>query len=432
MADKSGNKITYFKPINGKPRTAFEDGSWKNPKQEGPLGKIRWNNWTQGTMAVHAGALRGETGPHVFVPMYTGTTCPALTCGELAKRFANAGVDGKMGKIYARFGTQSGFELECILAGMHECGDALVFGSGMAAISQVFLSLVAAGDNVVVHRTMYGCTDGLCSKILPELGIEVRYVDLKDPKVLGEAIDERTRAVFFETPANPTLDLIDIKAVVKEVKNRCPVVVDNTFASPLGQNPFEQGANVVVYSMTKSIGGHSDALGGAILGSGKFIANLYPLRNDFGGVLPAREAASFLVGIKTLKIRYEKMQENARELAKILKSNSKVEKVYYPEFDKSYPLDGQMKGPGYMISFVLKDGLGAGKKFVEGLRLITNAVSLGGVESLVCHPASTTHSGVNAEQRKAKGIVDGLIRFSVGCEDLGDLKKDLQKGLDSI
>jgi len=126
------------------------------------------------------------------------------------------------------------------------------------------------------------------------------------------------------------------------------------------------------------------------------------------------------------------MQENARELAKLLKNSKKVEKVYYPEFEKSYPLDEQMKGPGYMISFVLKDGIEAGKKFVEGLKLITNAVSLGGVESLVCHPASTTHSGVSAEQRKEKGIVDGLIRFSVGCESIEDLKKDIQKGLDSI
>jgi len=429
---KKTEKIIYFKPENGKPRSAFADGSWKNPKQEGPLGKIRWDNWSQGTMVVHAGAQRGEFGPHVFVPTYSGTTCPALTCNELASRFANASVDGKMGKIYARLGTQSGFELECVLAGMHGCGDALVFGSGMAAISQLFLSLATAGDNIVVHRTMYGCTDGLCGGLLPALGIETRYVDLRNPSVLKDVIDKRTRAVFFETPTNPTLDLIDIKSVVEEVKDRCPVVVDNTFASPVGQNPFEQGAHIVVYSMTKSIGGHSDALGGAILGSGKFVANLYPLRNELGGVLPAREAASFLTGIKTLKIRYDKMVSSTKVLAKILRDSPKVEAVYYPEFDKAYPLAGQMKSPGYMIAFVLKGGLGAGKKFVEGLKLITNAVSLGGVESLVCHPASTTHSGVTKEQRESKGIVDGMIRFSVGCEDIDDLKMDIKRGLDAI
>jgi len=425
------SEITYFKP-SSKPRSAFADGSWKNYKQEGPLGKIRWGGWKPQTISVHAGAQRGEFGPHVFVPTYSGTTCPALTCDELASRFANANIDGKMGKIYARLGTQSGFELECVLAGLHGCGDALVYGSGMAAISHLLLSLVTAGDNIILHRTMYGCTDGLCSNILPALGIETRFVDLRNPEILKKVIDERTRCVFLETPSNPTLDLIDIKKVVKEVSGKCPVIVDNTFASPLGQNPFEQGANIVVYSITKSIGGHSDALGGAVLGPGTFIAHLYPERNEFGGVLTAREAASFLTGIKTLNLRFLKMQENAREIAKILKENSKVEKVYYPEFEEKYPLNGQMKGPGYMVAFVLRDGIRAGKKFVESLHVITNAVSLGGVESLVCHPASTTHGSVSKEQREAKGIVDGLIRLSVGCEDLEDLKADIKKGLDAI
>lgn len=432
MVESLKDNLVIFKSNNGKPRTAFADRSWENPKLEGSIGKIRWNSWNPQTIVVHAGAMRGETGPHLIVPTYTGTTGPAITCEELAKRFANVAVNGKMGKIYARLGTQLGFELECVLAGMHDCGDAMVFGSGMAAISHLIFSLVTAGDNVVLHRILYGCTDGLCSNILPAMGIETRFVDLRDPKILQKAIDKRTRMVFFETPANPTLDLIDIAAIVAEVKGRCPVVVDNTFASPLGQNPFEQGANIVVYSLTKSIGGHSDALGGAVLGSGTFLTNLYSIRNEIGGVLPARETASFLIGIKTLSLRYTKMQDNARELANLLRSNPKVQTVFYPEFDENYPLNRQMKGPGYMISFILKGGLEAGKQFVNALNLITNAVSLGGVESLVCHPASTTHALISKEQREVKGIVDGLIRLSVGCESLDDLKADLQKGFDAI
>ncbi len=424
------SNVVVIKPTS-QPRTAFADNSWKNYKEEGPLGKIRWNHWNKETILVHSAGARGESGPYVSIPTYTGTTSAALTCDELAKRFANAVVDGRQGKIYSRLGTSSGFELECALAGLHDCGDVLVLGSGMAAISHLFLTLVTAGDNIVVHRTMYGCTDGLCNTILPELGIETRYVDLRNPEILKKVIDDKTRLVFFETPANPTLDLIDIKAVVDEVKGRVPVIVDNTFCSPLGQNPFEQGANIVVYSITKSIGGHSDAIGGAILGSGKFIANIYPIRNDIGGILSARESAAFLTGIKTLSLRYNQMQESAREIAKLLKSSNKVKKVYYPEFDEKYPLNGQMKGPGYIISVVL-DSLESGKKFVESLRVITNAVSLGGVESLVCHPASTTHAVVAKEQRESKDIVDGLIRLSIGCESLEDLKKDIQRALDSI
>ncbi|MDE1798191.1 MAG: PLP-dependent transferase, partial [Candidatus Micrarchaeota archaeon] len=207
-----------------------------------------------GSIPTHAGVDRIGEHDSVTTPLYSNTTVPTPTCDQLAARFADTFSSGRKGEIYERLGSKSGFELECALTGLHACGDAMVFGSGMAAISHAVITLVQPGENVVVHRSLYGCTDDYFRVDLPRLGIESRFVDLRNPIVLRQAVDERTRAVFFETPSNPTLDLINIAAVAGEVNGRCPVIVDNTFASPLGQNPFDQGAHLVVYSLTKSIG----------------------------------------------------------------------------------------------------------------------------------------------------------------------------------
>jgi len=423
-------QITTFKPKR-EPRPAFADGSWKNPKAEGPLGPIRRKGREQ-TVAAHAGANRESDKQYVVMPAITSTIAPTKKCDELANRFANGVVEGRKGNIYTRLGNPTGFELECALTGLHGCGDSMVFGSGMAAISHTLLSLLTAGDNVVVHKNVYGCTDNLFSEQFPALGIEVRFVDLRDPRVLREAVDNRTRAVFFETPSNPVLDIIEIAKVAEEVKGRCPVIVDNTFASPMGQNPFENGAHLVIYSMTKSIGGHSNAIGGAVLGSGPFLEHLFYMRKDFGGMLPAREAVVFLEGLKTLPIRYDAMQKNAMQVVEFLRGKEEVQTLFYPGLDPRYPFDGQMKGPGYMIAFVLNKGLEGGKALIDNLKMITNAVSLGSVETLICHPASTTHACVPKAAREEKGIADGLIRISVGIEYIGDLLRDLKQAFRKV
>ena len=423
-----------FLPKKG-PTPAFADGSWKNPSETGAIGPARWMGMKKESIAVHAGTSRGEHGEkYIVTPDYTGTTVPALTCDELGGRFANALVEGRVGHIYSRLGTKPGFELEVALTGLHEggCGDAMVFATGMAAVSGAVLPLVTAGDNVVVHMNLYGCSDDLFRVQFPEKGMEARFVDLTNVNVLKYAVDRRTRAVIFETPSNPALDIIYISAVVDRVNGRCPVIVDNTFASPFGQNPFEQGVNIVVYSLTKSIGGHTNAIGGAVLGSGKYIDHLFMTRKDWGGAMVAREAIEFLNGIKTLSVRYDRMEQNAQEVAQMLLGRKEIAKLVYPGLDPRYPFNGQMKGPGYMIAFVLDKGLVAGKVLIDSLLMIPNAVSLGGVESLICHPASTTHACIPPEQREAKGISDGLVRLSVGDENIKDIIKDLTQAFNKV
>jgi methionine-gamma-lyase len=426
------NAVTVFARQMG-PKAAFADGSWKNPYETGAIGKIRWHGMMKESIAAHAGTSRGENGnAYTVTPDYTGTTVPAQTCDALGARFANPIVEGRTGMIYSRLGHKPGFELECNLTGLHGCGDAMVFATGMAAVSHSIIPLVTAGDNIVVHRNIYGCSDNLFSMEFPAMGIESRFVDLTDPKVLKHAVDRKTRAIFFETPSNPALDIIDISAVVNGAKGRCPVIVDNTFASPFGQNPFEQGANIVVYSLTKSIGGHTNAIGGAVLGSGRYMDHLFMTRKDWGGAMVAREATAFLDGIKTLAIRYNSMEQNAQEVAQMLLGRREISKLIYPGLDPRYPFNWQMKGPGYMIAFILKTGIEGGKALIDNLKLITNAVSLGGVESLICHPASTTHACIQKEQREAKGISDGLVRLSVGVENVGDIIKDLEQAFDKV
>ena len=433
VAHKNTNFVE-FKSAR-KPRDAFADGSWKDPKTEGPLGQIRWRGMSTKSVAAYAGVNRGDDGKMAVTPLFTGTTPPTLTCDELGARFADTVHSGRTGMIYPRLGSEDTFELECALVGVHGSfrpGDAMVFGSGMAAISHALLPLLTAGDNLVSHKNLYGCTDNLLRIQLPNMGFATRYTDFTDPKNVAKAIDNRTRAVYFETPSNPVLDLIDIAKVVEATKGRCPVIVDNTFASPLGQNPFEQGAHIVIYSLTKSIGGHADAIGGAVLGSGTFLEHLFYIRKDFGGIMAAREATEFVKGIHTLPLRYRQMQKNAKLVARMLRGHTEISRVYYPEFDRLYPLGGQMKGPGYMIAFELKKGLEGAKKMIDGLQMIVHAVSLGGVFSLISNPASSTHFCVGPEQRMEAGISDGLVRISVGVENVGEVIGDLKQALAKV
>jgi len=416
-------KIIVFKPT-GERALAFSSRAWENPLAEGKRARIK-------TIAAHAGMHAARELNAASMPIFTTSTSPAPSAEELGARFQDYPA-ARSGLIYSRLGNPTTYALETALAEMSGCENAMVFGSGMAAISHAVLLLAEAGSNIVSHKTVYGCTDDLLTHQLPGLGIETRFADLRDPQMLKQAIDSGTRLVFLETPSNPSLDLINIRRVAEIANGRCPIIVDNTFASPMGQNPFDFGADVVIYSMTKSIGGHTNAIGGAVLGSNALLQYLFSTRNDFGGMLSPREADAFLNGMKTLPVRYAQMEENAKVLAQLLTWSPQIQSVHYPLLDPSYPLGGQMKGPGYMIAFILKKGLEGGKTLINSLQLITNAVSLGSVESLICHPASTTHGRIPPEERQAKGIDDGLIRLSVGTEDVHDLSEDLKQALAKV
>ncbi|MCX6772583.1 MAG: aminotransferase class I/II-fold pyridoxal phosphate-dependent enzyme, partial [Candidatus Micrarchaeota archaeon] len=280
-----------------------------------------------------------------------------------------------------------------------------------------------------VHRNLYGCSDSLLRNFLAQLGVEVRFVDMRDPKNVEKAIDGKTRAVYLESPSNPILDLVDIRAVANLVNDRCPVIVDNTFASLVTQNPFEQGAHIVIYSLTKSIGGESEGIGGAVLGSGPFIDQLFMARKDLGAILPAREAMTFVIGLRTLKMRYEKMQQNATQLAEMLKSHPAIEDVIYPLYDERYDelcKSGQMNGPGHVLIMDLKGGVDAARKFVDNLKLGKYAVSLGS-HTLLSNPWTTTHAFVDRLLMAAMGLTPGQLRISAGKEFFADIWNDFEQ-----
>ena len=418
------NKVETLKP-SGKPRAVFENRCWVDPAKPGANGPMRWNNWNTSTILTQAGL--NNKGPIV-----TPNSCAvayAATWAELANFFNQPLVFGRQGFIYSRLGTVPGFDVESAYAATYGCGDALVTSSGMAAISQTLLSLVTAGDNIIAHRNLYGCTDSLLRGMMTELGVEVRFVDMRDPKNVEGQIDGRTRAVLFETPSNPLLDLIDIRGVANAVKNRCLIIVDNTFASIITQNPFKQGAHVVVNSMTKSTGGEGTGIGGIILGSGELIDNLFMARKDIGGSLPADESMKFLLGMHTLEARYTMMQGNAVYLAEELKQHPKVEAVIYPLYDPAYQVlkdSGQMKGSGHMI---IVEVSAAVEKIVNLLKLAKYGVSLGAYTS-VTDSWTTTHRFVPENVKRAIGMKENQIRISVGREDKKDILDDFVRALD--
>ncbi|MBX3040468.1 MAG: PLP-dependent transferase, partial [Bdellovibrionaceae bacterium] len=310
------------------------------------------------------------------------------------------------------------------------------FASGCAATTTV-LHLLKAGDHVIAGDDMYGGTFRLFDKVLRHHGLEFSYVDLTNADNFAKAVKPNTKLVWLETPTNPTLKLVDIRAVTKMAKAANVLsVVDNTFMSPYFQRPLELGADIVVHSATKYIGGHSDVVGGAALTDRQDLAEqLQFLSNSMGGVGATFDAFLCMRSLKTLPLRMRAHEENARAIAKFLEGHSKVEKVIYPGL-ASHPQHGlakeQMSGFGGMITFHIKGGLEGARAFLENVNVFSLAESLGGVESLVEHPAIMTHASVPPEIRKTLGIDDSLIRLSVGIEDQQDLLKDLEMAFDKV
>lgn len=384
------------------------------------------------SILVHGGEIDDEMGS-VVTPIYQTSTFKFKDAQQGANRFAGK----EEGYIYTRLGNPTIKALEKKLALLEHGYDALACASGMAAVNTALLSLLQAGDHMISTDAIYGCTFDVFTESYLKFGIDISFVDTCNLDLIEKNIKPNTKVIYLETPANPTLKIADIEAICKIAQqHNIYVVVDNTFASPILQNPIDFGADLVVHSLTKFINGHADIVGGAVIAKTKDLYNIiYPTFKNMGFNMDPHQA--FLVdrGSKTLNLRVMKCQENAQKVAEFLEKHNKVASVVYPGL-KSHPqydlAKKQMRGAGSMISFELKGGYAAGQKLMNSVKLIALAVSLGGIESLIQHPASMTHAHVSEEAKKAAFITDGLVRLSVGIEDIEDLLEDLEQALQKI
>lgn len=387
-----------------------------------------------GTTAIHAGTLKNLYGT-LAMPIYQTSTFIFDSAEQGGRRFALE----EAGYIYTRLGNPTTTVLENKIAALEEGEAGIAMSSGMGAISSTLWTVLKAGDHVVTDKTLYGCTFALMNHGLTKFGVEVTFVDTSNLDEVKKAMKENTRVVYLETPANPNLKIVDLEGVCK-VAHTNPntlVIVDNTFATPYMQKPLKLGVDVVVHSATKYLNGHGDVIAGLVI-TNKELADqirFVGLKDMTGAVLGPQEAYYIIRGLKTFEIRMERHCKNARTIADFLNKHPKVEKVYYPGLE-SHPgyeiAKKQMKDFGAMISFELKGGFEAGKTLLNNLKLCSLAVSLGDTETLIQHPASMTHSPYTKEEREAAGITDGLVRLSVGLENVEDIIADLKQGLEKI
>ena len=387
-----------------------------------------------GTTAIHAGTLKNLYGT-LAMPIYQTSTFIFDSAEQGGRRFALE----EAGYIYTRLGNPTTTVLENKIAALEEGEAGIAMSSGMGAISSTLWTVLKAGDHVVTDKTLYGCTFALMNHGLTKFGVEVTFVDTSNLDEVKKAMKENTRVVYLETPANPNLKIVDLEGVCK-VAHTNPntlVIVDNTFATPYMQKPLKLGVDVVVHSATKYLNGHGDVIAGLVV-TNKELADqirFVGLKDMTGAVLGPQEAYYIIRGLKTFEIRMERHSKNARTIADFLNKHPKVEKVYYPGLE-SHPgyeiAKKQMKDFGAMISFELKGGFEAGKTLLNNLKLCSLAVSLGDTETLIQHPASMTHSPYTKEEREAAGITDGLVRLSVGLENVEDIIADLEQGLEKI
>jgi cystathionine gamma-lyase len=373
-----------------------------------------------GTRAIHAGQKPDPTTGAVMTPVYYTST------------YAQTGPGEHKGFEYSRTHNLTRFALEANLASLENGAGGLCFASGLAATSTL-LSLFDTGTHVIACDDLYGGTFRQFDKVWRRLGFEFTYVDpLQGAAAVEAAIRPTTKLVWIETPTNPMLKIVDIAAVANVTKAKGIVLaVDNTFMTPFFQRPLDLGADVVAHSMTKYLNGHSDVVGGALIVKDKgLLDRLAFLQNAIGAVISPMDSFLVMRGTKTLHVRMERHQQSAIAIADWLAKHPQVEKVIYPGLE-SHPQHAlarkQASGFGGMISFVLKGGLDESRRFLSACQIFTVAESLGGVESLIEHPAIMTHASVPAENRKKLGIADGFIRISVGIEDLSDLQADLER-----
>lgn len=386
------------------------------------------------TRAIHHGYDPYAGDGALTPPIHVSSTYAFQTAESGGRRFAGE----EEGYIYTRLGNPSTRLLESRIACLEGAEDSVVTGSGMGAISALLWTLLRPGDELLTDQTLYGCTFSFFHHGLQEFGITVRHLDLHDPEVLRSAIGPNTKGIYFESPANPNMRVVDIAAVSKIAKNAgLWVAVDNTYCSPYLQRPIELGANFTVHSATKYLSGHGDLIAGVVAGDSETMTRvrMFGLKDMTGACLSAFDAHLVLRGLKTLALRMDRHCASAMRLAHWLNDRPEIEKVYYPglESDPGYEImKRQASGFGGMIAMDLKGGHNAGLAMINRLKLFTRAVSLGDCESLVQHPASMTHSTYTPEERLQHGIGDGLIRMSVGLEEADDLERDLDQALCSL
>jgi cystathionine gamma-lyase len=376
------------------------------------------------TRAIHAGQEPDPTTGAIMTPVYLTSTYVQESPGV------------HKGWEYSRTHNPTRKAYENCVANLEGGQFGFAFASGCAATTTI-IQMLQQGDHIIAGDDMYGGTFRLFNRVLKNNGLEFSYIDLIHPENFAKAIKPNTKLVWLETPTNPTLKLVDIRRIAKMAAEKgILTVVDNTFMSPYFQQPLALGADIVVHSATKYIGGHSDVVGGvAVTNRADLAEKIAFLSNSMGGIQGAFDSFMCLRSLKTLPLRMRAHAENAMAIAKFLESHPKVDKVIYPGLE-SHPqhqlAKEQMSGMGGMITFYIKGGLSEARTFLENVRIFALAESLGGVESLVEHPAIMTHASVPAENRKALGIDDTLIRLSVGVEDLKDLLADLKSAFDKV
>lgn len=373
------------------------------------------------TALIHGGISIDERTGAVNVPIYQTST------------FKQDGLGKMRGYEYSRTGNPTREALEALIAELENGYAGFAFGSGMAATTAV-LSLLGLGDRVLISSNVYGGTFRVLDKVFDHFGITYTISDTTDPAAFERDITPDVKAVMIESPANPLMTVTDIKAVADiSHKHGLLVIVDNTFMTPYLQKPLDLGADIVVHSATKYLGGHSDVVAGLAVVSTKELAEkLAFIQNSTGGVLPPFDSFLLIRGIKTLGVRMDRHVQNAEKAAEFLKNSSAVKNVYYPGLEgaQGYEINKkQAKNGGVMISFELKDNYDI-NVFFESLKLIMLAESLGGVESLVCHPSTMTHASIPADIRQKVGITDGLIRLSTGIENIDDIIADLSQAIE--
>ncbi len=381
---------------------------------------------------IHGGGFEDALGS-ATVPIYQTSTFKFKNADHGAACFAGE----SDGYIYTRIGNPTISALENQVAELENGFGGIAVSSGMAAVTTIYMALLGQGAHIVSSAAVYGPSRVVMEQHFSRFGVESTYVNSDNIELIKAAIKPNTKVIFIETPANPTMDITDLEAVAKLAhENNILLVVDNTFCSPYLQQPLELGADVVFHSVTKFINGHADIVGGIIVAKEEAIyKKLRAMMINMGCNMDPHQAYMVIRGLKTLAIRIDRSQENAMKIADYLESHPKIEWIKYPGL-KSHPQYDlcckQMKGFGSMISFEVKGGLNAGKVLMDNVELAILAVSLGGVETLIQHPASMTHSKMDKVSRESAGITDGLVRFSVGIENVEDIIADLDQALAKI
>lgn len=402
-----------------------------------PAGKIRIMGDTMDkqsfdTRAIHSGRAGNSFGA-LNTPIYQTSTFIFENAAQGAARFAQE----EEGYIYTRLGNPTAGDLQRKVADLENGEACVATASGMGAITSVFWSFISGGDHILAAQTLYGCTFTFLSQGISKFNVDVDFVNFFDLEAVRQGLRENTKIVYFESPANPNMYLVDIKAVcdlVHEYNPEILVVVDNTYCTPYITKPLDLGADIVIHSATKYMNGHSDVIAGLVVTTAERIntIGMVGIKDMTGAVISPFDAFLIDRGLKTLPIRMEKHCSNAQKVAEFLEKHPAVERVYYPglpSFPQYELAKKQMALPGAMMAFEVKGGVEAGRTVMDNVKLCTLAVSLGCCETLIEHPATMTHYVVPAEERRAAGIADGLVRLSVGLENADDLIADLDQAL---